>query len=137
MTEGGRAQTLSGWPKEQKRKEHIMKDKLSKNGWESYNIGKKIGQYADKLKLECLATGGNCDFIVRSLRDDNEMMAVLVSEFCETPDTLEEVAWVSIKLDSQWEKSLDLKFESVRKAMRFMSEIKEVGAINLGELIAR
>jgi len=111
--------------------------KLSKNYWELHNIGKQVGEYADKLGLECIATGGNCDYIVKSLRDDNEMIAVLVSEFCESPDTLREVAWVSIKLDSSWVKSVELKFESVRKAMQFMASLKDAGSINIGDLVAK
>jgi len=110
--------------------------KISKNYWECHNIGKTIGEYADKLGLDCLATGGNCDFIVKSLSKDNEMMAVLVSEFCECPDTLDEIAWVSIKLNSSWVESVELKFESARKAMQFMASIKDSAAINVGELVA-
>lgn len=112
-----------------------MKDKLSKNNWECHNIGKSIGQYADKFNLECMATGGNCDFIVK--RFYNGILAVLVSEFCECPDRLDESAWVSIKLDSEWEKSVDLKFESVRKAIQFMSSMKDAGSVNIGDLIAK
>ena len=108
--------------------------KNSKNYWESHNIGKQIGEYADKLSLECIATGGNCDFIVK--RFYNGMVAVLVSEFCECPDTLNEVAWVSIKLNSSWVESVELKFESARKAMQFMANIKDSSAINVGELVA-
>ena len=111
--------------------------KVSRNQWEVYNIPKKIGVYADKLNLECLATGGNCDFIVKSIRDDNEMTAVLISEFSECPDTLEEIGWVTIKLDSEWIKSVDIKFDSVKTAMQFMSKIKNAGSINIGELTAR
>jgi hypothetical protein len=111
--------------------------KVSRNNWEGYNIPRKIGVYADKLGLECLATGGNCDFIVKSIRDDNEMTAVLISEFSECPDTLEEIGWVTIQLDSEWIKSVDIKFDSVKTAMQFMSKIKDAGSINIGELTAR
>lgn len=110
--------------------------KPSKNNWEFHNIGKQIGEYADKLGLDCIATGGNCDFIVKSLSKENEMMAVLVSEFCETPDSLDEIAWVSIKLNSSWVESVELKFESVRKAIQFMASINDSTAINVGELVA-
>jgi hypothetical protein len=110
--------------------------KISKNYWECHNIGKIIGEYADKLGLDCIATGGNCDFIVKSLSKENEMMAVLVSEFCECPETLNEVAWVSIKLNSSWVESVELKFESARKAMQFMASIKDSSAVNIGELVA-
>jgi hypothetical protein len=111
-----------------------MKYKLSKNYWESHNIGKQIGEYADKLGLNCIATGGNCDFIVKSLSEENEMIAVLVSEFSECPDTLNEVAWVSIKLNSSWVESVELKFESARKAMQFMASLKDASSINLRNL---
>ena len=110
--------------------------KPSKNNWECHNIGKQIGEYADKLGLDCTATGGNTDFITKSLTASKEILAVLVDEFSETPDSLNDIAWVSIKLDSQWEKSLDLKFESARKAMRFMAEVADAEAFNLGELVA-
>ena len=110
--------------------------KISKNYWECHNIGKTIGEYADKLGLDCTATGGNTDFITKSLTPSNDILAVLVDEFSETPDSLSDIAWVSIKLDSQWEKSLDLKFESARKAMRFMSQIQDAQSINIGELVA-
>lgn len=108
--------------------------KISKNYWESHNIGKQVGEYADKLNLECIATGGSCDFIVK--RFYNGIVAVLVSEFCECPETLNEVAWVSIKLNSSWVESVELKFESARKAMQFMASIKDSSAINIGELVA-
>jgi len=111
-----------------------MKSKLSKNYWESHNIGKQIGKYADKLGLDCIATGGNCDFIVKSLSEENEMIAVLVSEFSECPDTLNEVAWVSIKLNSSWVESVELKFESAKKAMQFMASLKDGSSINLRNL---
>ena len=111
-----------------------MKTTTSKNYWECHNIGKQVGEYADKLGLECIATGGNCDFIVKSLSKENEMIAVLVSEFCECPDTLNENAWVSIKLDSSWVESVELKFESARKAMQFMSSLKDASSINLRNL---
>jgi hypothetical protein len=114
-----------------------MNNKQSKNYWELHNIGKQVGEYADRLGLECIATGGNCDYIVKSLKDDNEMIAVLVSEFSECPDTLNEVAWVSIKLNSSWVESVELKFESARKAMQFMANIKDSSAVNIGELVAR
>jgi hypothetical protein len=65
------------------------------------------------------------------------MIAVLVSEFGESPDTLKEVAWVSIKLDSSWVKSVELKFESVRNAMQFMASLKDAGSINIGDLVAK
>jgi hypothetical protein len=111
-----------------------MKNTKSKNYWELHNIGKQVGEYADKLGLECIATGGNCDYIVKSLSKDNEMIAVLASDFYECPDDLNEVAWVSIKLDSSWVKSVELKFESVRKAMQFMASLKDASSINLRNL---
>jgi len=111
-----------------------MNNKQSKNYWELHNIGKQVGEYADKLGLECIATGGNCDFIVKSLSKENEMIAVLVSEFSECPDNLNEVTWVSIKLNSSWVESVELKFESARKAMQFMASLKDASSINLRNL---
>lgn len=110
--------------------------KASRNHWETYNIAREIGKFADKLGLECLSTGGNCDFIVKSLSEDNEVMAVLSAVGQDSPDTLSEPCFVGIKLDDQWMKSVEIKFKSAREAMRFMAKLSEVMPINIGDLIA-
>lgn len=109
---------------------------VSRNYWETHNITREIGKFADKLGLECLATGGNCDFIVKSLSENNEIMAVLYAVGQDSPDTLAEPCYVGIKLDSQWVKSVEIKFASAREAMRFMAKLTDVMPINVGDLVA-
>jgi len=116
--------------------------KVSRNYWESHNITREIGMFADSLGLDCLATGGNCDYIIKRLGNnnenpENEMMAVLGSaEGPECCDKLSEKCYVSIKLDSDWQKSVDIEFETARQAMRFMAGLTEVFTNNIGDLVA-
>ena len=102
-----------------------MKDKGSKNNWECHNIPKQIGRYADKLGLDCLATGGNCDFIVKPL--GKGLSAVLRSaQGPDCPDDLKEASIVSIKLDEEWEKSVNILYKTAREGMNFMAKLTEV-----------
>ena len=112
------------------------KTKASSNHWENYNIPKQIGVHADRLGLECFGTGGNCDFIVKSLSEDNEIMAVLGAIGGDCPDHLNEPCHVGIKLDSQWIKSVEIKFPTTRAGMKFMASLTEVLPINIGDLVA-
>jgi hypothetical protein len=124
-----------------------MKRKHSNNDWESHNITKEIGQYADKLGLDCICTGGNCDYIYRDMvksfgsetNSSNDYLAVVLydAEGGECPEKLSSPSYVSIKLDRDWIASVDMKFPNAKKAMEFMGNLTDCFHINIGEMAAK
>jgi hypothetical protein len=111
--------------------------KTSGNFWQTHNITEQVGVYSDKLDLDCFCTGGNCDYIVKSLSEDNETTAVLVATHGDgSPETLTEPCFVSIKLNSEWTRSVEIKFATTREAMQFMARLTDVHCWNIDQALA-
>lgn len=115
-----------------------MKAKFN-NYWETHNISREVGRYAENLGLECLSTGGGFDYIYRRGPTMNvprrqprgrtncgdEVEITLVSDNDGSPKTLDEACSVCIHMGNggtqvPW---LQFRFPNARDAMRWMKEM--------------
>lgn len=101
-----------------------MKTKFA-NNWHIHNIPAEIGKYAEKLGLECLCTGGGCDFVHRKFPCG--VQAILSSpEDGQCPDSLDEPSSVTVYQDEDWTVWVDYQFKDARAAMKWMKEMNPV-----------
>jgi len=89
-----------------------------KRGW--WNITDEIIDFASKLKLDAIATGGGVDYIGVQL--DNGMWAVVGSaEDAGSPDRLSEPANINIFLDEEWNRFIVIEFRSAKLALEHLA----------------
>ena len=92
------------------------------------NIPRKIREAAAKYPcLEETCTGGNCDYITRTIKpflpEDVTITPVLSGAADpDCPDRLGEPCSVTLYTNENWSAGLAFKFKTVRRALKFMAE---------------
>lgn len=91
-------------------------------------INEYILEQAESMGLSTIATGGGCDFVIKTIGDVD---LVLSNEHLESPQSFIERGVVSFYrhgADSIWEDEpfQTVKFYTVRQAMNFMHTVKEL-----------
>jgi hypothetical protein len=101
-----------------------------RNYWQSHNIPKKIGVYAESLGLACVSTGGGYDYVYREFPCGAE---AILSSSCETgcPNDLKEPSTVTVYQvhdpdESTWRTGVEYGFKDARSAMRWMKDMNPV-----------
>jgi len=104
------------------------------------NIADKILDYAESLGLDTVATGGGCDYVIRTvdmpvdvtvsavlqrLNRHIDMVLVSAADAGCSPERLGEPSCVNLwfyrGVEAMWCNGLSIKFNSARKAMKFMA----------------
>lgn len=112
-----------------------MKTKFS-NSWETHNITPEVGRYAERLGLDCMSTGGGCDYVCRffPIHESDEKVEVTLAsdEDGLSPKTLDERCSVLIHMGSGGAPSpwLQFDFKDAREAMKWMKDMP-LGAAGL------
>lgn len=92
-----------------------------------YNITPAIVKAAEALGLEALATGGNCDFIMKRIgtnKDRSPRIVILASaEQAGTPDKLSEKAELLIILDREWHDEVGIPCGTARDGLNLMARM--------------
>jgi len=84
------------------------------------NISPEIMEYAEKLGLEAVATGGDCDYIWSN--NGSSLIVLLVSaDGFDSPSSLEEPSVLCISFNE--DSSTDLSFPTAKKAMEAMKSM--------------
>lgn len=104
-----------------------MKTKF-KNYWQTHNITPEVGKYAEKLGLECTATGGGCDYVCRLFPPADRFgtyVQVTLSSNKDglSPKTLSEPCSVQIHIGEAGTTWLEFDFDNARDAMKWMREM--------------
>ena len=99
------------------------------------NISKEIAEYAEKLELDWIATGGGCDFIAKENIGPHYQSQIdcwlIAQEGPDGPDTLDEPSILSIRFGDNMDQMVDLFFATAREAMDAMTTIKFASTCNI------
>ncbi len=94
-----------------------------------YNITPAIVKAAEALGLDAIATGGNCDFIMKKVgtnKDGSDRMVILTSaEQAGTPDKLSEKAELIIILDQEWHDEVGIPCGTARNGLNLMATMHD------------
>jgi len=98
------------------------------------NITDEIWDYATKIGLDWIATGGGCDFIATKDSCDKKLRDVVPIPYfaiklsdpidhCCSPEKLTDPATVDIILNEDWTSFVTVPFRNAKDAMDAMSKI--------------
>ena len=95
----------------------------------AHNISDEIADEAQRLGLNAMATGGNCDYIYKGLgknEDGSDRVVLLGSpDDAGSPDRLMESCLLLIMLNEEWNDQVTIPVSNCRAGMALMTQMSE------------